>query len=541
MDLINILLIIIAGITLFFSSSIYFHSKQENQFTVVFALLVFNVTFWSMSMVAFRYFSDFVLSFTALKVLYVSPIFIPIIFLYFTLAFTKTKLKTSKKIALKIVTVLISIIVIYLTGFTNLIVSNVEIPEIGEKIITFGNLYFIYIIHYLLFFNTAFYILIRKYFKEKKQLIKKQIINVLAGTSLSSATGMATNLILPWFGYFQFNWVGNFMTIFLVGFVLYAVVQYQLFKIKVIATEFITIGTWLLLLTGIFLVDSTQEKLYGTGLLALVVVLGIFSIRSVLREVQHSEQIEKLAKDLEHANVRLKELDQLKSEFVSIASHQLRSPITSIKGYTSLILEGSFGKVPDAIREALQKVFDSSSLMAKSVQDFLDVSRIEQGRMKYDCEVFDLKKILKVVTDEQTVVAKAKGLVLATKIDGAKDYPVNADLGKIKQVLTNIVDNSIKYTPKGSITITLSKTDNHKLLIEVTDTGVGIPPEVLPKLFAKFSRADNAHDVNISGTGLGLYVAKQMIEAHKGKIWATSEGVDKGSVFHIELNEYKEI
>lgn len=536
MDLINILLIVVAGITLFFSSSIYFHNKHENQFTVVFALLVLNVTFWSASMVAFRYLSDFVWSFTALRVLYVSPIFIPIIFLYFTLVFTKTKLRADQQLLLKSSAVAMSLFIVYLTGFTDLIVSNTVIPEMGEKIIYFGNLYFIYIIHYLLFFNLAFFVLIKKYFKEQESIIKKQIINVLAGTSLSSAAGMTTNLILPWFGYFQYNWVGNFMTIFLVGFVLYAVVQYRLFNIKVIATELLTVGTWILLLIGIFLMDNLQERLFGIGLLILIVVLGIFTIRSVLEEVDHREEIEKLAKDLEKANERLKELDQLKSEFVSIASHQLRSPLTAIKGYTSLILEGSFGAVSESVREAVQKVFDSSNLMVKSVQDFLDVSRIEQGKMKYEYEIFDMKTIVKTVSDEQTVVATEKKLAFVLKMDDSQEYKVNGDIGKIKQVLTNIVDNSIKYTPEGSITMTLSKTDQGKVLVEVTDTGVGINSETLPKLFDKFVRAKGASQVNSKGTGLGLYVAKKMIEEQKGRVWATSDGEGKGSTFHIELN-----
>jgi signal transduction histidine kinase len=131
-----------------------------------------------------------------------------------------------------------------------------------------------------------------------------------------------------------------------------------------------------------------------------------------------------------------------------------------------------------------------------------------------------------------------KSLTLEFVCDQSKSYQINADKGKIKQVIGNLIDNSVKYTPSGHIKVCLEK-KNGKLLISIKDTGVGITPEVLPNLFTKFSRAPDASKTNILGTGLGLFVARKMIEAHKGRVWAESDGQGKGSQFYVELDEKK--
>jgi signal transduction histidine kinase len=234
------------------------------------------------------------------------------------------------------------------------------------------------------------------------------------------------------------------------------------------------------------------------------------------------------------ANERLKELDQMKSEFVSLATHQIRGPLTAIKGYISLVREGDYGPVSPEVLSAIDVVFQSTNNLVTIVADFLDVSRIEQGRMQYDFKTFDLEKLINQVVAELKPNIEKRGLSLNYAFEGGQDYSVHADQGKIKQIIGNIIDNAIKYTPEGYIDI-LVKKQSDKILIKISDTGVGIPKLVIPKLFRKFSRAENANDVNILGTGLGLYVVKQMIEAHHGRVWVESEGEGKGSQFYIEL------
>ena len=223
----------------------------------------------------------------------------------------------------------------------------------------------------------------------------------------------------------------------------------------------------------------------------------------------------------------------MKSEFISLATHQIRAPLTAIKGYASLILEGDFGEVNTDAKGAIKTIMDSSDNLVSIVSDFLDVSRIEQGRMKYDFTQFDVAKLAEQIVTELKPNIDDKKLKLNLKVSDG-DYMVNADQVKIKQVIGNFIDNSIKYTPKGSINVDV-KRENENVHIIVSDTGVGIPTEEINKLFDKFVRAKDAVKTNVQGTGLGLYIAKQMIEVHGGRVWAESAGLNKGSQFHILL------
>ena len=209
-----------------------------------------------------------------------------------------------------------------------------------------------------------------------------------------------------------------------------------------------------------------------------------------------------LYKEIQIANARLKELDKQKSEFVSIASHQLRSPLTAIKGYSSMILEGSFGEINDKARGAIDRIFQSSQRLVLIIEDFLNLSRIEQGRMQYEWATIELRKLVEGVIAEMEGPLKDAQLSIDFSHDN-QEYNITADEGKVRQVVTNIIDNAIKYTKHGGITLKIKKdSDTRKILLEITDTGIGIPPDVTPKLFQKFSPAEDAGNTNITTTPL---------------------------------------
>jgi signal transduction histidine kinase len=234
------------------------------------------------------------------------------------------------------------------------------------------------------------------------------------------------------------------------------------------------------------------------------------------------------------ANDKLQELDRMKTEFVSLATHQLRSPLTAIKGYSSMILENSFGPIEDKARGAVDVIFQSSQKLVKVIEDFLNITRIELGTMKYEQSEFDFKALVESVSKELRVNVEKKGLQFSFEFNSTGNYKLVGDSGKLAQVVGNLIDNAIKYTPKGWIKVSLNQIDG-KIRLTVADNGVGMPAEVIPKLFQKFSRASDAGEVNITGTGLGLYVAKQIVDGHHGKIWAESDGVGKGSRFVVEI------
>jgi len=219
---------------------------------------------------------------------------------------------------------------------------------------------------------------------------------------------------------------------------------------------------------------------------------------------------------------------------LSLATHQIRSPLTAIKGYSSMLLEKDFGELPVKAREPVRTIMASCQHLIDVVEDFLNISRIEQGRMVYEKETFDLKTFIKESVDEMRPNAEKAGLTLHLDIMEDSPLSVTTDKNKLRQIFHNLFDNAIKYTPNGKIEISVFRYHD-KAEIAVKDSGVGIDSQEIYKLFNKFSRTHDAHKQNVAGTGLGLYIAKKMIEAQNGTIRVSSPGLGKGSTFNIEI------
>jgi|SRR3989344_604842 len=405
--------------------------------------------------------------------------------------------------------------------------TNCDREVIESLLVYYG--YFVELI--ITFWSLIF--AIRAYSKTPREK-RGGLLFTVAGVLLFFAFFASGNII----GSISENWTfgqyGLFGMPIMFAFLTYAITRYHTFSIKTLSTEILVICQALLVGSLLLIDEISYIRIVVAITLGVAILLGWALVRSVKKEVEQREHIEKLALDLEKANARLRELDQMKSQFLSFASHQIRSPLTAIKGYTSMALEGDFGEMPEKIKGVIETLDKSAQSLIVIVNEFLDVSRIEQGRMKYEMSDFDVRKLVEETVAELRPNVEQKGLKFTFDADVKHDYRVYADQGKIKQVIGNIVDNAIKYTPSGSIDVKVSRTKS-TVNITVSDTGVGIEPDVIPKLFSMFGRAKDASKTNVTGTGLGLYVAKQMIEAHRGQIWIESEGKGKGSTFHIEL------
>ncbi len=250
--------------------------------------------------------------------------------------------------------------------------------------------------------------------------------------------------------------------------------------------------------------------------------------------IKLKKEVKDATKEILLANKKLMKLDEAKSDFISIASHQLRTPLTVIKGYMSMVLDNNFGKLSKRQIDPLTKVSLSSDRLIQLVENLLNISRIESGRLQYRFEDIKLSDIVNSVVEELIGKADEKNLKLSyNKID--KKLPIlKLDNEKIRQVVMNLIDNAIKYTEKGIVDVSLEVKKN-KIEFCVSDSGMGIEEDDMPNLFKKFSRGKGTATVHTEGTGLGLYVAKQMVDAHKGKIWAESKGKGKGTKFCFEL------
>jgi len=251
-------------------------------------------------------------------------------------------------------------------------------------------------------------------------------------------------------------------------------------------------------------------------------------------EVEQKEELQTLTYKLERANVELKKLDAAKSEFISIASHQLRTPLTATKGYLSLALEGTYGKLSEKVREPIAKVYESNERLIRLVNDLLSLSRIESGKMKLEPVDTNIEEMIASIVDELKVKAAQKNLELIFQEPKPALPILRVDSEKVRNAVLNIIDNSIRYTNIGSITVRTAQLEN-AIRITITDTGEGMTKEEIAKLFQSFSRGQAGAKLSTEGAGLGLYIAKQFVQMHNGRIWAESPGEGRGSVFHIEL------
>ncbi|MDI6605653.1 MAG: ATP-binding protein [Candidatus Omnitrophota bacterium] len=242
--------------------------------------------------------------------------------------------------------------------------------------------------------------------------------------------------------------------------------------------------------------------------------------------------------DLTKALSEVKTISKRKSDFVSAVSHELRTPLTSIKGYASILLTEKLGKLPPDIRERLEKINRHSDELVHMVNDLLDISRIESGKVSMSKESLDLQGIIAGIIELLTVQAKEKEIDLTHKIaEGAN--MVFADREQLKRVFINIVGNAIKFTPsKGKITVQVHKTNPNLVQVDIADSGYGIAQEAQEAVFEEFYRVDNAINQRTKGTGLGLALVKKIIEAHNGKIWVKSK-VGDGSTFSFTLPQSK--
>lgn len=229
-------------------------------------------------------------------------------------------------------------------------------------------------------------------------------------------------------------------------------------------------------------------------------------------------------------------VEQMKDEFINIAAHELRDPMTAMKGFVSILQDGDLGKISKTQKGVLKMITDATERLLKLVTDMLNTARLDAGKIRFELEKFPLGPVVQEIMQFYTGEAKKKRLKFNFVKGEVNAYKTQIimDKDKVFQALSNIISNAIKFTAKGSITVSLKK-DGNFIVCTVSDTGPGIPEEQQRHLFEKFSRGKNIERTGLLGSGLGLYIAKKMIEKMGGNLWLESSGLDKGSVFALSL------
>ncbi|MFH1508874.1 MAG: GAF domain-containing sensor histidine kinase [bacterium] len=275
-------------------------------------------------------------------------------------------------------------------------------------------------------------------------------------------------------------------------------------------------------------------------------------IGSLIENAKLFAEVQRVNKELEVSNDYLREMDESRSEFISIASHQLRTPLSAVKGYLSLVLADDYGEVSTTIKDVLQRVYLSNERLIRLVNNLLSASRMEKKGLEMEFSDENINKIIAEIVEEFIPLAKDKKIKLEFS-QSEEEINLVIDNEKIRQVILNLFDNAIKYTKQGSIILTtdiieknsldkitkekLSKNNkaNKYFRFQIADTGVGIDANEIDTVFEKYVRSKNSEKASIEGTGLGLHICKEIIDHHQGIIWVESEGNKKGSVFYFLL------
>ena len=306
--------------------------------------------------------------------------------------------------------------------------------------------------------------------------------------------------------------------------------------------------------------NARNTTLIALGLaLVLTLVVGLLMTRAMLRPieelrrgmahvsqgdfdpnvhvpVERTDEIGELSRSFSTMTAQLAELDRLKAEFVSVASHEIKTPLSVIRGYVSLLTDGIYGEVTDQQKKTLESVSDQVDRLTRLVHRLLDISRFEAGGGRLELRRINVRDFLDELTGGFHVLAFQNGIDFAVNVAGDAPVNIEGDADRLNEVLGNILSNAFKFTERGGRISLDARRSGAGLEVEVQDSGVGIPPDKLPKIFEKFYQVDNSAQPRSAGSGLGLAIAREIVEAHGGTITAESE-VGKGTTFCVTLPE----
>lgn len=381
---------------------------------------------------------------------------------------------------------------------------------------------------------VAFVIKIRRAAdKNRKKQLRLVLIGILAMFGLITGT-----IFLPVLFAGDTSFVGlvPFFVLIFTGLIAYAIFKGKLLNIKVVAAEMFSAGLIIVNAAQLLLSTSWGDFIWRAVIFVAVGAFAIMFIRSVHEEVKQREELSEMTVQLAEANTHLEELDNTKSEFISIASHQLRTPISVLKGYISLILEGAYGKVTPALKEKLEQMFIMNERLVHLINNLLSLSRIEKNKVEYVCSYFDAATLTREVVEELQFKAKEKKLELRFKSPTETLPKIYADPDKLREIIINLTDNAIKYTPKGWVEWTLRQgTASEGVVLTIGDSGVGMSEEESRSIFKKFYRASQEGQKREKGTGLGLFVCVRFAQGMGGRVWIERTAPREGTTFAVSL------
>ncbi len=493
-------------ISIIFGILVIFKNWRDRMNQIFFLMTVF-LAIWSFSYWQWQLSTDYDTAMMWVRILSIGSLFIPILFYHWVIKFVNANNLINKIILWFGYVTVISILFF---ANSNLFVAGLEKKSFFQFWPTSGVIYDIYFsyIYFGLILYTV-YILLRSYHVIEDRDKKKQVLYVIVSCVLGFG-GVITNFPL-WWG-INIPPYGNFLAAvfpFLLG---YSIIKYKMFNARAIIAEMLTLSLLVFMLIIVLMADNWTLRLVYGFFLVLMSAVGIILIKN---------------------SYTVDNLNKAQDETLNFITHQIRGVFADTKAGLAAIIDGDFGAVPDPMKDMAGQLFQAQNRGVSAVETFLKAAHVEKGMIEYTKKPFDFKQLVIQLTDQENARVKSKKLHYEINISDG-DYMLNGDQVYLSQVISNLIDNAIRYTPSGSIEITLSRKEQD-ILFSVKDSGVGVNDEDGKKLFTKYGHGKDSRKINADCNGLGLYIVKGIVDAHHGKIWYESAGSGKGTLFIVRL------
>ena len=495
-------------------------ANPRNRVNQLFFLFASALTVWSFAYFLWQIAIDPATAMFWVHMLMAGAIFIP----FFDFHFVARFLNLQKRLRWFIWVGYLFAIFFSIINWGHLFISSVVARSGFMFWPTAGPLFLPFLIIWVLYVVYRVYLLFKRLSVVSDKSERAQIKYILTGTIIGYAGG-CTNYFL-WYNIPVLPY-GNFAISIFLSFVAYAILKYKLFNMKVVATEFSVFALWLFVFIRMLIADTPTEQLNNAGLLLVLLVVGVVLMRSVDHEVEQREKIQKLAEELQTTNERQEGL-------IHFIGHEVKGSLTKDEGAFAALVEGDFGVLPDTAKPFVERALFEVRQGVDSVSTILKASNLKKGTVVYTKEPFDFKELVAETVEKAKQAAEQKGLALSFAADDSS-YQMVGDREQIRNhVLRNLVDNALNYTPSGSVSFSLKK-EGTRIVLSVRDTGVGISDEDKKRLFTEGGHGKDSQKMNAHSTGYGLFIAKQITEAHDGTIRAESDGEGKGTTFIVEF------
>ncbi|MBU6214806.1 HAMP domain-containing histidine kinase [Patescibacteria group bacterium] len=496
--------------------SIYF-SDTKNSTSRSFLLFAIVSIFWSITNFASARATDPILLLWLIRLVLFFAIWHAFSFFILAQQFPEPKPILQKKAFLGFLSWTAIISIIALTPFVYESVVTIDsmiTTKTGPGIALFG-------LSVFWFVGAGIWTLARKLFRSKG-IERNQMEFVFTGMIMTFIFLIIFNFLFP--ALLNISTLVPFGGLFLLPFIVgtaYAILRYRLFDLRVALFGLLTFMLATATFFDVILANSITLVLYRVVELLLVLVAGILLIRNIIHEFR-------LEKELRQTNERQETL-------IHFIGHEVKGFLTKDMGVFAALLEGDYGTLPEELNPFVTQALAQTRQGADSVANILKAANLKKGTVTYTKEPFDLKEVVAAAVEKEKLIAERKGLTLSFTADEGGSYRMVGDKAQINDhVIRNIISNAINYTPTGSIAVSLRR-DGEKVALEVKDSGIGITDEDKKKLFTEGGHGKDSIKTNVHSTGYGLYIAKQIIEAHGGTITASSEGEGKGATFVVKF------